>query len=278
MNDLLQTHDAEPPEEVNPEPEISSDELQARNNGWLPQEEYDGDPDHWRSAQAYNERGEMIGSVRAAQKTAQEAQTRADKALERNNQFHKMQNDMQTRRIDDLERQLKETVAVGDTAGFERIQEQIKVEQSQVIPIPEPEAPPEVDVSEGSKLIEEWNAQNPWIAEHSPEASFAKAEFDRYLQQNNTPDKDPTILIKGAIAAVEHIMEKQFSETPAPNENRFRPSKFTRGKMGRKSTRALTMADLNRDEMGVWQAQSSAYKNEEEFLDVVANARRGIAQ
>ncbi len=279
MNDLLQSRESETPEDVEvEESEQSPAELEARSNGWKPEDEYDGDPNLWRSAEAFNERGEMIGSVRAAKKQAEDASARADQALARNNQFHQMQNNMQIKRIEELERQLKETVVDGDTASFERIREQIKAEQSQFIPVPEPEAAPLPDMTEASNLIETWNAQNPWINEHTPESSFAKAEFERYLQHNNKPGKDVNILIKGAINAMEYAMDKQFTESPAANENRVRPSKFSRGKIGRKSAgRSLTMADLNRDEMGVWQAQASAYKNEDEFLAAVADSRKGVA-
>lgn len=258
-----------------PDDFVSADEEKARADGWVPQEEYEGN--HWRSAEDYNDRGDMINSVRAAKKQAEEAQAHADKALERNNQFHHMQNEMQIKRIDDLERQLKDTVEVGDTAGFDRIQSQIKDEQQNFIPVPEPEAPPRVDVSEGTRLIEKWNAENPWISEHSPEASFAKAEFERYLQQNNTPGKDPNILVTGAIAQVEHAMGRQFPDESGVNENRHKPSKFSHGRMGSRGTRSLSMDDLTREEMGVWNSQKDAYKDPEEFLSIVANSRKGVA-
>jgi hypothetical protein len=267
------------PESTHAEPPMSGEEERARHDGWVPQAEFKGNPDEWRSAQAYNDRGVLIGSVRAAQKTATDAQARADKALERNNIFHQQQNDMQKKRIDDLERRLKATVEVGDTAEFERIDAEIKAEKANYVPVEpiEETPPPQVDRSEAVSLVEEWNAENPWIKEHSPEAAFAKAEFERYMQQNNTPGKDPTILMKGAIAAVEHAMDRGDHDNQSINENRSRPSKFSRGRRGAgRSTGTLTMADLDRGEMGVWRAQQSAYANEEEFLAVVADARRGV--
>ena len=45
----------------------SSAEEQARKNGWTPKEEYSGDPSKWKSAEAFNETGEMIGRFKKSE-------------------------------------------------------------------------------------------------------------------------------------------------------------------------------------------------------------------
>ena len=50
-------------EEVPIEHEYSPIEKQAMGRGWKPKDQWEGDPDEWRSAKEHVERGEMIGKI-----------------------------------------------------------------------------------------------------------------------------------------------------------------------------------------------------------------------
>ena len=45
------------------EPQISEDEALARQSGWTPEEEWEGDPDGWVSAKEFNFRGELMSRI-----------------------------------------------------------------------------------------------------------------------------------------------------------------------------------------------------------------------
>ena len=51
------------PEQKQVTPEVDSYELQAREQGWKPKEEYEGDPEKWRPAKEFVERGELFGKI-----------------------------------------------------------------------------------------------------------------------------------------------------------------------------------------------------------------------
>ena len=43
--------------------QVDSYEQQAREQGWRPKEEYEGDPEKWRPAKEFVERGELFGKI-----------------------------------------------------------------------------------------------------------------------------------------------------------------------------------------------------------------------
>lgn len=54
--------------ETTQEIQTSPDEERARQGGWRPQEEWEGDPDEWVSAKEFNKRGEMMDRIRQQSK------------------------------------------------------------------------------------------------------------------------------------------------------------------------------------------------------------------
>lgn len=54
--------------EATQEIQTSPDEERARQGGWRPQEEWEGDPDEWVNAKEFNKRGEMMDRIRQQSK------------------------------------------------------------------------------------------------------------------------------------------------------------------------------------------------------------------
>lgn len=52
-----------PPKTVDPEPAVDPTEAEARRQGWVPKEEFRGDPDKWRPAAEWVERGDKISKL-----------------------------------------------------------------------------------------------------------------------------------------------------------------------------------------------------------------------
>lgn len=252
-------------------PEVSEAETKARADGWRPLEEFNGEPDDWRDVKEFNTHGELIGALRSARNEARSAKTQADKALERNNQFRDTQNRILTGQISELEAKLKGAVELADVPEVQRIQSQIDDARESITQIP-PAAP---ELSGATRAIEEFNAAHPWINETSPQADFGKAEFERFLVEQSASYTDPALLVKAALNHMESSVQAQF---PKVNENRQKASKFSRGRGAKsKTNNGLSMNDLSREEMGVWDAMQDSYKDEAEFLTTVANSRKGVS-
>ena len=260
-----------------PEPQISEAEKLARSNGWLPKDEFTGDEADWRDFHEFNRHGELIGALREARASERRARQAAEESLARNNQFHEQQNKVLRGQIEGLQSQLKEAIRDGDVESATAIQQSIDTTREA---IQEPVETTTHNMDEAQAIIGEWNAKNAWIDEDTPKAAYAKAQFTRFIQDNSTTfNGTPTQMIERAIAHVDASVEKEFSEQQT-NPNRERSGKYVRGRTAQRASKApsLTMNDLTREEMGVWQAQSGSYKDEAEFLSVVADARKGVDQ
>ncbi len=156
--------EAPPPPEVNPEIEI-----RARNMGWAPRGEYNGEPDRWIDAQTFVERGERMLPL------LQERNRALDRSVtelkERMTDQQKMLGDLvtRTRRADkigyeramrELQQQRVAAVSQGDTEAFNKAEAEIQ----SLGPPPEPEPPPQPPPQAGvNPVVSEWVRRNTWF-------------------------------------------------------------------------------------------------------------------
>ena len=148
----------EEPQEVEEEqieqeelPELSPIEQKAWDQGWRPEDQFDGKPDNWKTADSYILYGEMQEQIRGvkAESSRKDAQHEAD--IIRLNQLHDAR---QKAAIDDLKAQQRQAVEDADTAEFDRLQGQIESRQSfQQDPVTPAKDP----------VIQAWEDKNSWI-------------------------------------------------------------------------------------------------------------------
>jgi hypothetical protein len=138
------------------EQEPNEVEARAREDGWVPQDEFRGPEDQWRSAEEFVERGEEILEI-----NAERANKRADKAEARTAELEKtvadfggwrerVESQAYQRAVAQLEGQKRAAVEDGDTESFDaaaRAQAEIPV----------PDARPATDPQ-----VEQWYPQNEW--------------------------------------------------------------------------------------------------------------------
>ena len=73
------------PNQQDSAPQVDSYEQQAREQGWRPKEEYEGDPEKWRPAKEFVERGELFGKIDTLGKELKETK-KALKMLQEHNE------------------------------------------------------------------------------------------------------------------------------------------------------------------------------------------------
>jgi len=79
--------------------QVDSYESQAREQGWKPKEEYEGDPEKWKPAKEFVERGELFGKIDTLGKDLKETR----KALKMLQEHHaKVKETEYKRAVDDL--------------------------------------------------------------------------------------------------------------------------------------------------------------------------------
>lgn len=155
-NQVVETSQIEPQttpvvEQPNPAEE------QARALGWRPKEEFEGNPDEWRSAREFLERGQMIGKLRSNDRQIRQLEDSIKHIVGQTQRAYANGYDAA---IKDLKDQKREALAEGDLVKAEEIAdkiEDVKLEKDRAMQVaarpvqtrPDPEH-------------ESWLEVNPW--------------------------------------------------------------------------------------------------------------------
>lgn len=182
--------------EENKAPDREPLEKEAREQGWVPKDEFRGPEDQWRDAEEFLERGKQINpilrkhneelkaraertekkleelttQIQEQRKTFDEYMTHRDKVLEAE----------YSRKLKVLQKEMRSAVAEGDVDRFDEIQEEIKAVEST-----KPEPPTQKDDGDGGKpsgpapeedpVMQEWLSKNNWYAKNAEMRAAADA-------------------------------------------------------------------------------------------------------
>jgi hypothetical protein len=198
---------------VNDEIQVDPFESQAREQGWKPKEEYDGDPDKWKPAKEFVERGELFGKIDHLGRELKETK----KALKMLQEHHtKVKGAEYNRAIQELKALQKKHLEEGDSDGYLETTElltDLKAEQKarevQAENQPKQNVPDQRFVS--------WVESNSWYTKDQEMREYADTVGLGYAAKN--PGVEPEDVLKFVTAQV----KKQFS-TKFENPKRNQPS------------------------------------------------------
>lgn len=140
----------------------------ARIQGWVPKEEWKGDPDDWRPAKEFVERGELLGSISSVRHENKELKKAIGALLEHHN---KVKETEFSRALDYLKNQKKAALESGDADQLLKVEEAIDVvkeEQKQHVSTTNKPTNKQL-----SPEFVSWANQNPWYIENVEMRSFA---------------------------------------------------------------------------------------------------------
>lgn len=174
---------------------MATAEEKAKENGWVPQEEYKGNPEDWVSAEVFNTRGEFIGKIRASDKKNKALESKlakVEKTLAELSKHHaKVRETERAAAMKELKAAKVEAVKEGDGAAVVEIDDQIEA-------IKEEEQQEKVEAQQAA-------AQQPDGEEH-PEVAAFRSEHAEYDQNS---------LLMGALnAAVQEELEANPDGSP----------------------------------------------------------------
>ena len=193
------------------QPQLSDVEQQALEQGWRPQEEWEGDPDKWRPAKEFVERGELFGKIDHMGRELKETK----KALRMLQDHHtKVKETEFQRAVQELKALQKQHLESGDSDGYLETTElltDLKAEQKarQVMEQTAPKGPDPRFLS--------WVDTNKWYAQDPEMREFADGIGLKHARDN--PDKDPSEVLTYVVAQVKRAFPDSFK-----NQNRERPS------------------------------------------------------
>ena len=177
--------------------ELSPVEQQALEQGWVPQDQWEGDPEQWRPAKEFVDRGELYKSIHTTKRELKQTQA-ALTTMQRHHQmvFEKAYNKAladlrQERRLAMREQDFDRVEAVEDKIqelNTERQQEAAQIAATQAV----------INAPTINPQFQSFLDKNPWYAEDTELRAEADALGAGYMSR---PDADRNKLL-------EHVEEK----------------------------------------------------------------------
>lgn len=252
-----------PVEESQPVEQVTTDpvEAQAREHGWVSQEEWEANPDNkgkpWRSAREFIERGEMIGEIRSVK--AQMESLRSTMRETMDAQAKAIRKQLEEKYRKDFETAVDE----GDKAKAAKAAEELQNLKD------------EQPVDDGvSKAVDSFKSRNKWFNEAATdpvdrEMTDLAMAFDIALHKQGMGD------INARLAEVEKRIQKAFPEKFG-NPNRSRaPTVETSGRVGRTGKNTLPSLDsLGADfqNVGRKMVRQGVFKSEAEYVQSLVDS------
>ena len=218
MSETLQAVQETAPEvqneqqEPQQQPEASNSyEEAARAQGWKPKEEFEGDPDKWRPAREFVERGELFGKIDSMGKELKETR----KALKMLQDHHaKVKETEYQKALTELKALQKKYLEEGNSDSYLETTElltDLKAEQK-AREVTAQMAPQQPD----PRFIT-WANENKWYNSDQEMRQFADAIGVGYAQSN--PGLDPVEVLNYVTAQVKSRFKDKFV-----NPNRSKPN------------------------------------------------------
>lgn len=222
--DNEEVKDKEPENETtqeNEKPAPSPVEVAARESGWIPKEEWVAqgkNPDDWRSAKEYQERGELFDEIHQLKDSDKKTKA-AFKALV---EHHKKVYETAVKEaMAKLKAEKREALENHDIERVFAIDEEIEKVRTKEIDVPKIDVP-EPDVGP-TPTFKRWQKLNPWYSVSDENDDISRwADQIGFIYRKNNPDKSEVEFLE----YVEKRVAKRFPEV-FENPNSKRVSEVT---------------------------------------------------
>ena len=236
-------------------------EAEAREQGWKPKDEYEGEPDKWRPAKEFVERGELFGKIDTMGKELKETR----KALKMLQEHHsKVKENEYKRAVDELKSLQKKHLEDGNSDGYLETTElltDLKAEQKAREVVGET-SQPQVD-----PRFNAWVDKNSWYTKDQEMRQYADVIGLGYAQANQ--GLDPEDVLKYVSAQVKARFKDKFE-----NPNRSRPSAVEGSAQPAVSKDKFELSDEERKVMNTF-VRMGVYKTKEDYIAEVKKLRGG---
>lgn len=251
--------------ELNPElPEGNEDNLQstnepseaeqrAREQGWLPKEEWHGEG-KWRDAEAFLDRGELFGKIESQNKELKSIRATLDQFK---NHHKKVQEVAYKKALSDLRAAKKDALIEGDPDKVIEVDEQIQEVREQQAIIER--MPVETAPQEEHPVFVNWKNENSWYDNTKKMRLWADARGAELGREGYSP---PEVLAKISKEAKEEFPEK------FTNPNRSKAGAVEAGNQrgGRSSQEVYNPSAIEKSMARKFVAQG-LFKNEQEYYN-----------
>jgi len=242
--------------------ELTAIEQKAFDQGWRPQEEFNGAEENWKTPKEFIRDGEWLAKLREKDQRLDRIEKDFNDRLENTNKLHEARRQADIKK---LKAQQREAVDGQDTEAFDHAQTQIDELEGQEVKTTTTTTTTETDKD---PAIAAWEEKNPWFNDMSDErGGVAVGIYNTFANQNKTASSAQVL------AHVDARMDKLY---PTNTENPRRNQPNTTENNTRRSSRqskGLSMSDLTAEEKQDYALFGSQMFTEAEFLKTVADTR-----
>lgn len=213
-------------------PELSEAEQKASRLGWVPKDQFKGDPEKWRPAEEFLDRGmNMLPLLQRDNDRLHKGMSRLEKRLEEQartfEEFQKYNEKAEERAYRrakaELEAKLEASVQTGDVAAAKQATQELadlETERPKVV-----EKPKEVEKNKPDPVFQDWIAENTWFNSDPALTGYATKVFGQL--EKSMPGKTHAELLAETKRKVMEKFPEDFGINPkrdsapsvsAPNE------------------------------------------------------------
>lgn len=204
-------------------------EEEARHQGWKPKEEYQGDPQKWKPAKEFVERGELFSKIDSMGKELKETK----RALQMLKEHHAKVKEVEyNKAVTELKTLQKRHLEEGNSDGYLETTElltDLKAEQKAR------EVVQEVTPTQPDPRFISWVNENKWYEKDGEMRQFADSIGMGYAQTH--PGLDPETVLQYVTSQVKARFKDKFIN---PNRNKPGTVETSNTVLGNKSTFDLT--------------------------------------
>lgn len=228
--------------QVEQTPQISQIELEAREQGWKPKEEWKGDPDKWRPAKEFVDRGELYSKIDTMGKELKDTK----RALQMLQEHHsKVKETEYKKAVEELKALQKKHLESGDSDGYletTEILSDLRAEQKarQVVQ--------EITPAQIDPRFVAWVDANKWYETKPEMRQYADIIGQGYAKQH--PGIDPTEVLTYVTNEVKQRFKEAFQ-----NPNRDKPNSVESGGRATVSSTKFEMTDEEKRVMNTFVRQ-----------------------
>lgn len=194
------------------EPQVNSVEDKAREMGWKPLEEFEGDEEKWVNAEIFVARKPLFDKVeqeKRSRKSLEKQLEQTNKALRELGEHNKKIAEVAYQRaLKELKAAKKDALRDGEALLAEEIQERIDELKPEEVPVPE--------VNPMRARIEAWVEDNPWYKTNVEMRNVADGIANAAASQGKSPDEIFELVEK----KIKQIYPEEFGPVQKRNPNK----------------------------------------------------------
>jgi hypothetical protein len=214
MSEEVIENEETPVEQGNPE------EAKARASGWVPLAEWNGDPDEWVSAKAFNKQGELFSYIKKTNREVAELKTAVTTLNEVNRRIAEVE---RQKAIEEINAMRKDALRNQDIDTLDELNEKLADLKTAAT---EPVADPEIEKSKPNEVFLAWAENNSWYLENKVLQGAANAIGDELFATDERAKIDQRYLL----AEIEKRIKQEFPAKFVDNRQKVSESGNSRSR------------------------------------------------